>query len=161
MYNNVLSVVLFILAVAYATILEYFPEYIPTLIGTFISLFYDIDYQFYLVRIEYYVYGIIVVIISVRALKKRGKITYEMKQILKTMFNTNKGEMNIEQIVDMLQIPQQQARYYVDELKKEKLIKFAALGSGYYYLTPEGRAYVMEKLMKKSLIREWFKRLVQ
>lgn len=74
-------------------------------------------------------------------------MTSEMKQILQAMFNTDEGRMSIEQIANELQLPQQQARYYVDALKKKNLIKYIPLGSA-YYLTPEGRAYVMEHLRK-------------
>ena len=75
----------------------------------------------------------------------------EMIRVLQAMFNTDEGEMNIEQIAGSLQLPSQQAQYYVEELGKKRLVHYLVNSPGHRYgLTREGRAYVMENLMSNK-----------
>lgn len=160
MHNNALSIVLFILAVVYATILEYIPEYIPTLIGTIVSFFYDIDYQFFLIRIEYYAYGVGIVIIYLKISKKKAKtiaddMKPEMILILKVMFS-NEGKMKFKEITALLNLPSQPTLYYVEELERKGLVEqqiysvtWGSVQEKFYHLTKEGRIYIMESLMHR------------
>lgn len=75
----------------------------------------------------------------------------EMIHILKAMFNTDEGKLDISRIAELLQLPHQPTRYYVEELSKRELVSYYVNDPGSCYgLTPEGRAYVMENLMSNE-----------
>ena len=82
----------------------------------------------------------------------------EEERILRAMFGTDEGKLNISQITNLLQLPLQQTRYYLDKLKKEELIERQQTYSvtwgtrtvESYNLTEKGRAYVMENLMQNK-----------
>lgn len=79
----------------------------------------------------------------------------EMIRILKAMFSVDGGKMEIKQVETLLNLPNQQTLYHIEELIRKKLVERLILnrvtyGSNpgkFYHLTPEGRAYVMENLM--------------
>ncbi|MCY4049194.1 MAG: hypothetical protein OXF24_06385 [Hyphomicrobiales bacterium] len=74
----------------------------------------------------------------------------EMSKILQKMFKNHKGEMNIKQMEEMLKLEAQPTLYYAEELHKKGFIYPSSMDANgqIYCLTPEGRAYVMEKLSK-------------
>ena len=80
-------------------------------------------------------------------------ITLEMKNIIRAFFHQEStGEfMAAEQIVQMTEIENcEEVRYHLDKLIDAKLIntskRYDVRSPLLYHLTPEGRAYYMEKL---------------
>ena len=72
-FSSLLSIVLFFLSIGFTATVAYYPEYFPTLVGKVLSYYSTIDFEFYMVRIEYFIYGVIAVIVFLKISSIRYK----------------------------------------------------------------------------------------